>query len=536
MWRRNRQIGKIHEKLKIESLGYGWLGISSLENGKKVLIKWALPDSIVDVRIVKKKRDYLTGHIVKVHDVDKKWLDGDLKCPHHLSAYKPSPKTSLSKWEEITVTKESNTWCGWCKRQIVSYEKQLWLKEDIIKNCYAQIPHIEFLPIIGSPLQFGYRNKIEFSFGKYLKREAPDEDGTKSKNFAIAEHWQMWFHKQWEFSKVVNVDQCYLVSEHMHSMFDRIKKDLKKSWLPVHDAKTHHGLLRHLMIREWVHTNHLLVNLSIASKHFDDHPKDQKIRKEVLKSWKSDKTLQDVITTFVLSENNGLADIFSWADTTHEIMRGEWKIYEELHFNAPEDLATWSEIQNKTILRFAISPASFFQTNTHAAEVLFSTANTMLGDIKGNIIDLYCGWGSIWLSLLALGKWNRVKGIEIVPAAIQDATYNAKINHLSDRSDYYVGKAEKLVKEWVVWGEFFVWGDVVVVDPPREWMHPDVIEFLIQTKKQHNFRLCYISCNPMTMARDVTLLLDSWVFKLDTIQWVDMFPHTHHIECIGVME
>ena len=502
----------MHESLKIQSLWYGGVGISQLENGKKVLIKGALPDSVVDVRIVSKKKDYLIGHIVNVHEVDKKRLDGDAKCPHHLSPY--------SSGEHLP---EHQYWCGWCKRQAVSYESQLQLKHEIVSGCFDGVQDLEILPILWSPLVYGYRNKIEFSFGKYLKRKPPAEDGTKSKEFAIAEHRQMGFHKQGEFSKVVDIDQRYLVSSPMHEVYVRIKDDIKKSGLPVHDAKSHQGLFRHLMLREWIHTNHILMNLSYATKHFQEHPKDEQKRRALLDSRKMDKKLQESVTTFVLSDNNGLADIMRGPDTTHEIIRGEGKIYEELHYPGGE------------VVRFGISPASFFQTNTTGAELLFSTSADMLGEVKGNIIDLYCGGGSIGQCFLTLGKGKKVKGIEIVEAAIQDANYNAKINHLSDRCDYYVWKAEKVVKQGVIDGDFFIGDDVVIVDPPREGMHKDVVQFLIQMKQEHKYRLCYISCNPTTMARDVKLLLESWLFSLTELQPVDMFPHTHHIEVIGIL-
>ncbi len=515
--RKRRWVWKVFENLKVESLWYGGVGVSKLEDGKKVLIKWALPDSVVDVRIVWKKRDYFTAHIINVHSVDPKWLDGDQKCPHHLSPY-----------ASVKEIPEHAHWCWWCKWQAVSYDKQLDLKQSIVKWCFSWIVSTpEMLDIIWSPLIFWYRNKIEFSFGKYLKRKPKLEDWTKSKEFAIAQHWQMWFHKQGEFSKVVDIDQCYLVSEQMHKVFERIKFDLKKSGLPVHDAKTHKWLLRHLMVREWVHTNHILVNLSLASKHFTDHPKDQQIRRNLLKDWKQDVLLHDLITTFILSENNGLADIMRDADTTHEVIWWEGKIYEELHFQKEND--------EKEIVRFAISPASFFQTNTVWAEILFATASDMLGEVTWNIIDLYCGWGSIWQCLLALWKGVKVKWIEIVQAAIQDAQYNAKINHVEDKTDYYVGKAEKVLKQGVIDDQFFIWWDVIIVDPPREGMHPDVVAFLIDMKKQHWYRLCYISCNPTTMARDISLLIDSWLFSFNVLQSVDMFPHTHHIECIWIL-
>ncbi len=523
--RKRRGVGKIHENLKIKSLWYGWVGVCTLENGKKVLVKGALPDSIVDVKIVKKKRDYLTAHIVKVHEVDKKRLDGEVKCPHYLFSY--------AKKAEVPVHKN---WCGWCKRQAISYAKQLELKQQIVKECFAplekQIGKIEISDMLWSPKQFGYRNKIEFSFGKYLMRER-DEEGNALDTFSTAEHRQAWFHKQGEFSKVVDVDQCYLVSAPMHEAYETIKSDLKESWLPVHDAKTHLWLLRHLVIREWVHTNHLLVNLVIASNWFQDHPKHQTIWNWLLKKWKQDEHFQSLITTFVLTNNNGLADVVRGVDITTEILWWEGKIYEELHYvsgNEPDDRKETETVK----VRFGVSPFSFFQTNTLGAQVLFSTAAKMIWEVKWNVIDLYCGWGSIWQSLLVLWKGKRVKWIEIVEEAIRDAQYNAKINHINERCDYYAGKAEKLVKEWIIWNDFLVWWDVVIVDPPREWMHKDVVQFLIDLRRSSVFKLCYISCNPTTMARDIWLLVEWW-YKMWEVQSVDMFPHTHHIEVIAML-
>ncbi len=511
---------KIFTNLKVESLWYGGVGIATLESGKKMLIKWALPGSEVDVRVVKKRRDYMTAHIIKVHSVDNKWLDGDLKCPHHLSPYKVQSDIHQAK-----------TWCGWCKWQVVSYEKQCLLKDEIIQSCFPGVKNPDLVKnahIIPSPEVFWYRNKIEFSFWKYLKKYPKDEEGNQKEGFEIAQHWQMWFHKQGEFSKVVDIDKCYLVSEKMHKIFHRIKAFLQDSGLPVHDAKSHTWLFRHLMIREGIHTDHILVNLSIASKHFEKNQKDYSVRQETLKALKQNGELQEGITTFVLSENNGLADIMRDADTTHEVLRWEGKIYEELHF--PQ------EGKEDVVLRFSISPASFFQTNTHGAQVLFQQAATMLWPVQGNIIDLYCGGGSIGQCFRALGMGKKVKWIEIVEAAVRDAQFNAKINHMSEHCDYYAGKAEKLLKEGTIDGGFFIWGDAIIVDPPREGMHPDVIKFLREMKQKHGFRLCYISCNPTTMARDIELLEEDSIFEMVQFDSVDMFPHTHHIECIWILE
>ena len=214
-------------------------------------------------------------------------------------------------------------------------------------------------------------------------------------------------------------------------------------------------------------------------------------------------------------------------------------------------------------MTFRISPFSFFQTNTHGAEKLFSTAFAMLGHIEGDILDLYCGTGSIGLSLLALGNTPLQKGgrsaatggskqqligIEIVEEAIVDALHNAKINGLQERCSFIASPAEKIAISPEIWkadvlpcqGEEPVGRrglkdlDVVVIDPPRDGLHKNVIEWIVNLKKEQDFKLLYISCNPVTMARDVEMFLEAG-FKLKEVQAVDMFPHTHHVECVGVL-
>lgn len=644
--RRKRIIENVH----IKSLWYGGIGIAEGEDGKKILVKGALPDSVVDVRIVKKKRDYVLAHITKVHSMDEKWMDAEVRCPHYFFPYRcedlsspqipPDPLFPLQKGEAMRGEPHhqvSKIGCGWCKWQGMSYERQLELKQDILEGCFtplrSQIDTLEILPIIPSPLQFWYRNKIEFSFGKYLKRypsppNPPLSQGTISsvkngihlvsttprasslgeggeidcqerwqkKGFQIAEHRQLGFHKQGEFSKIVDIDQCYLVSEKMHKIYAYIKQQLQRSKLPVHDAKTHQWLLRHLVIREGVHTGHILVNLAIAAKHFEVYTKDKKIWEHLLSAWKKDLFLQKQVTTFVVTENNGLADIVRWQDSVSFVIRWEGRIFEELRMNYkhhPEFFVegshgltitaacagqkesspwqkrkiTWFEknykkrnnAQKSNIvdslhlissaslsdcisIKFQISPFSFFQTNTRGAEVLFTVWVEMLGAVKWNLIDLYCGSGTIGLSFLKLGIWQKVIGIDVVESAIQDAKYNAKINGLSERAAFYCGRVENEIK-WDVstiqsntlpFNEFFIGGDAIIIDPPREWLHPKVVAFLISLREKKKYKLLYISCNPTTMARDISLFV-AWWFSIWDIQPVDMFPQTHHVECVGLL-
>ncbi|MDR2189949.1 MAG: methyltransferase domain-containing protein [Candidatus Peribacteria bacterium] len=199
-----------------------------------------------------------------------------------------------------------------------------------------------------------------------------------------------------------------------------------------------------------------------------------------------------------------------------------------------------------TQITFRISPFSFFQTNTHGAEKLFSTAFAMLGNVKGNILDLYCGTGSIGLSLLKMSNGSFEKeqkeqaelpsliGIEIVEDAIIDARMNAKLNGLEKQSFFVASPAEKALEKYPELAEKIKNLSVVIVDPPRDGLHKNVVEWIASLKEKQPFKLLYISCNPITMARDVELFLEKG-FVLKEVQPVDMFPQTHHIESIGIL-
>ena len=506
---------KTIEWVTIDSLWYWWVGIATISEGpaagKKLIVKWGLPWSVVDVRVVKKKKDYLEWHITNVVSFPEELLDGEARCPHYLYAY--------AQRSEMPIHKQ---WCGWCKRQAISYPQQLAMKQtmvtELFEDCFASQWTTQH-PIVGSPKVYQYRNKIEFSFWKYLVRDR------EQWGFSEAHHRSMWFHKQWEFSKVVNINQCFLVSEKMHTVYDRIKADCKASWLPVHDSKTHHGVLRHCVIREWVRTWQLLVNIAIHDENLAANTQWQSTWNSLIASWSADSEMTELVTTLVVTSNSWLADIVHGSNSTLEVQWWTWTIIE------------WLQLTEEWITaRFQVSPFSFFQTNTWWAEELFGKAAELVWTKKWSLIDLYCGSGSIWLTFHALWIWSKLIWIDIVESAIRDAHHNALMNWMNAYVEFYAWKAEQLLSEWAVWDEWFQWDDLIVIDPPRSWIHKAVVEFLRSVKQRHSdVTLLYISCNPVTMRRDVDLLVAWWVFSLTAHQAVDMFPHTHHIECIGLL-
>ena len=530
---------KILKGLSIYKIWYGGIGIAQLPDGKKVLIKGgALPWSIVDVRIVKAKKDYVEAHLLEIKKQDPQILTGTPLCQHFFSPFLQEQNYDLQPYEKG---------CWGCKRQVMNYESQLQLKHDIIKDAFWKLlkkQEIWFPPVIGSPLQKGYRNKIEFSFGVYKQLDDSFRKAKKSWNseesllaqglqkYAIDADFNLGFHKQGEFSKIVDISSCGLISEKANQVFTSLKALCKDSGLPVYDQKTHQWFFRHLVIREWVNTHQMLINLSVANQNLAAEQGEIQLWEHFLEKLKSDPFLQEQVSTFVVSYNNGLADIVRNAETEIVPLWGEGVIYEILDFSQFSNSEAAN--QEQTSLKFRVSPSSFFQTNTLGAQKLFWTGFKLLRTIEGNILDLYCGAGSIGLSFLKMGIGKELIWVEIVEAAIVDAEYNAKINGLQEKSFFVASPAEKMLTKFPELKEKIQNVGLVIIDPPREWLHPNVIKYLADLKKQYTFKLLYISCNPITMARDIELLVDEG-FTFKQVQGLDMFPHTHHVECISVL-
>lgn len=492
---------KILQNITIDKIGYWGVGIWRSSDWKKVLVQWwVLPGSIIDVIVTRSRKDFFEGRVFFVHELSKEYAEREAPCHHY-----------FAPWLESTMPKHK-TGCGWCKWQQVRYDKQLKLKMDIILDSFrwitAHLQGAEIRDILASPNEFWYRNKIEYSFGDF---KSWDDHNPRA----------LWFHKQWQFSQIIDIDECLLVTDTSRNLFHHLKNLCKQSGLPVYNQVKHIWVLRHLVIREWINTGQFLVNVSISNAHMDENM--QWLRNIFQEKLKHDEFVQKHVTTLIISHNNWLWDAVFTQETVQHALRWEWHIHEKLHFNRDgEDID----------VTFKVSANSFFQTNTHGAEILFWTAASLLGEIKWPLIDLYCGAWSIWISFHKLWIWNSIYGIEIVPDAIIDAQHNAKINSI-DNSYFVAWKAEQLIASDPTFGEVCDHTECIIVDPPRDWLHKNVITFLNTLRKQKVFKLLYISCNPVTLARDIELLSSD--FKTRIIQPVDMFPHTHHIEIISLM-
>ena len=562
-------MAKVLTRVKIDKIWYGGVGLARMSDGKRILIKWgALPWSIVDLRIVKQRKDYIEAHITRIQELDPKIVDGEIFCPHFFREEKELQVSSIklqAKWK---------IWCGGCKWQMLSYTNQLKLKEDIVNDAFTKIkkklPDLNVLSIIWSPGEKNYRNKIEFSFGKYItkgqkadrlesidglgKTERIDGIGgtdrldsvpsnlstpsnqsnlsSPSENIVLSDR-SVGFHKQGEFSKIIDIDACALISDEANWIFTYIKWLCQASWLPVYDQMTHQWFFRHLVIREGTNTQQFLVNLSISDNNLTEETSPKWA--SLLDTFTTDSVLKEKVTSFVITYNNGLADTIRNNDSVTKTLWWDGYIYEKLMFTPSEKES--SIVRNEAWLAeisFRVSPFSFFQTNTLGAQQLFGQAMKMVGNVEWTILDLYCGTGTIGISFLKIGKGNKLVGIEIVEEAITDARYNAKINGIENKVSFLANPAEKAFTQSPEIKNKLNNLGLVIIDPPRDGLHKNVVQMICDLKKESDFKLLYISCNPVTMVRDIELLIAGG-FNIKEIQPVDMFPQTHHIECIGIL-
>jgi 23S rRNA (uracil-5-)-methyltransferase RumA len=354
----------------------------------------------------------------------------------------------------------------------------------------------KFLSIEWSPIVDWYRNKVEFSFWKFI-----------SKKFDREEHFNVWFHKQWEFSKIEDFDWCILIDEFQNDIYRKIKEFCKNTWYPVYDSMRQSGFFRHILIRKTHFTNQMMIILWFNPEYFED-------KKELNEAvWKIETFFNaladkyEEIKSIYLSYNSNKADIAIW---DLELIYWKETITEELHW-----------------LKFNISPKSFFQTNSSGAEKLYSMVldfahKQKLKDYK--VLDLYAWTWTIWM-IFSKAWAKEVTSVELVKQASQNWKENAMFNWL-DNMVFVCAKVEDFLGDYISkWNK----ADLLIIDPPRAWMHPNALPNILKFWVD---QIVYVSCNPSTLARDLWYILKNSDYKIEKIQAMDMFPHTHHIETI----
>lgn len=387
--------------------------------------------------------------------------------------------------------------CGGCKWQMLPYDKQLEYKQIQVTDQLTRIGHIDLppiAPIAGSAQQQFYRNKLEFTFStqEYLTREEIAAAGDTE----IERKPALGFHAPGMFDKVVDIKTCYLQQEPTNKIKNLLRELAFQHDLPFYDHRKQSGWLRNVIIRIAT-TGELMVNLIVQH--------DREELKMIL-----DTLLKEVpeITSLHYTINPKLNDTIN--DLKVETYFGKGYIEEYLEE-----------------FRFKISPKSFFQTNTRQAEELYRITRDFAG-LRGNevVYDLYCGTGSIGIFLS--GGAKKIIGIELIADAIEDAKLNAAWNGL-EHCRFYAGDVADIATD--AFFEEHGRPDVIITDPPRAGMHEKLVQQLLRMRAP---RVVYVSCNPATQARDLQLLDEA--YKVIRLQPVDMFPHTHHIENVALLE
>ncbi|WP_276134658.1 23S rRNA (uracil(1939)-C(5))-methyltransferase RlmD [Polluticoccus soli] len=388
--------------------------------------------------------------------------------------------------------------CGGCKWQMLPYSQQLKYKQQQVLDQLQRIGQIELpemQPIMGSKEERYYRNKLEFTFCTHRYRTV--EEIREAGDAVFPQEPVLGFHAPGLFDKVVEIHTCYLQKEPTNILLNVLRNYAEANKLPYYDYRSHSGWLRNVVIRV-ARTGEILINLVLGS---EDKPK----RKAIL-----DHMLANIpgITTLHYTINPKVND--SIHDLEVHTYAGKGYIEETL-----EDF------------RFKISPKSFFQTNTYQAEELYKVTREFAG-LTGTetLYDLYCGTGSIGIFCSKQAK--KVIGIEVIEDAVKDAYKNAEMNGLL-HCEFFAGDVSDICTD-----DFFATHgrpDVIITDPPRAGMHEKLVQQLLKMRAP---KVVYVSCNPATQARDLKLLDEA--YRVTRLQPVDMFPHTHHIENVALLE
>lgn len=457
-----KRIDLLLEDITIEAVAAEGKAIAHSPDGQVVFVPFAVPGDIVDIRVIKKKKNYLEGIIAEIK--------------------KPSADRQEPFCKHFGV-------CGGCKWQPLPYSLQLEAKRRQVYDQLVRIGHLdvpEILPTLPSERTRLYRNKLEFTASD-RRWILPDEDPD---GLTDAQRCGLGFHVGKFFDKVLDLEQCYLQPEPSNGIRLFVKQYALEHGIPFYNIRENHGVLRTVFVRT-SESGATMVIVCLA-EDFDG-------RKAFLDAI-ADAFPQ--ITSLYYIINAKLNDSIS--DQTCILYKGDEAIYEEMEG-----------------LRFKIGPKSFYQTNTLQAFNLYKVAREYAG-LQGDevVYDLYTGTGTI--AQFVSRKASKVIGIEYVPEAIEDARINAKANGI-DNCTFFAGD----MKDVLTPGFISRHGrpDVMIVDPPRAGMHPDVVRVILDAAPQ---RIVYVSCNPASQARDLAMMAEK--YEIAAVQPVDMFPHTQHVE------
>lgn len=441
-------------------------------NDLVVFVPYVVPGDVVDLQVKRKKNHYAEAVAVKFYE--KSPLRVEPFCQHYGV-------------------------CGGCKWQCLSYEEQIKYKQKQVFDNLTRIGKIElpeFMPILGSKKTVFYRNKLEFTFSnkRWLTEDEVKQDVKYEQMNAVG------FHIPGAFDKVLAIDKCWLQDDISNRIRNAIRDYAYEHDYAFFNLRTQEGMLRNMMVRT-SSTGELMVLLQCKITNEGELAKMKELLQYVADSFPE-------ITSLLYVINNKCNDTIGDLDV--EVFKGKDHIFEVM--------------EN---LRFKIGPKSFYQTNSDQAYELYKVARTFAGLTGEELVyDLYTGTGTIANFVARQAK--KVVGIEYVPEAIEDAKVNSEINGITNTLFYAGDMKDILTQDFI---NEHGRPDVIITDPPRAGMHNDVIDVILFAEPK---RIVYVSCNPATQARDLQLL--DVKYKVTAVQPVDMFPHTHHVENVVLLE
>ena len=456
------------ETIEFPNKGIVWVKDEAAGEIVRVIVKNGMPGQKVRFQINKKRKNRCEGRLLEV-------------------LQKSEREVREPVCDEFPL-------CGGCMYQTMAYKDQLAMKAGqvraLIEDALVRGGQVKadapeeadyvFEGIQGSPLEFGYRNKMEFSFGDAVK------DGPLT----------LGLHKKGSTYDVLTTGDCKIVHEDFTKILKCVLEYCREQKLSYYRKMSHEGYLRHLLVRRAQTTGDILVNLVTSGQ--TEHDFTELVAQLLILE------LEGHITGVLHIINDSLADVVQSDET--RILHGKDYFYETI-----------------LGLKFKITPFSFFQTNSLGAEVLYSAARSYIGSTKDmTVFDLYSGTGTIAQILADVSK--KVIGVEIVEEAVEAARENAVLNHL-DNCEFIAGDVLKVLDDVEEKPDF------IVLDPPRDGIHPKALEKIIQYQVP---KMVYISCKPSSLARDMEALLAGG-YRVERVQCVDMFPSTVHVETVCLL-
>jgi len=439
-----------------------------------IFVDKAVPGDVVDVRLVKKKKNFAEAVIETLHTPSA--LRQDSFCSHFGT-------------------------CGGCKWQHMQYDAQLTYKQKSVESALQRLGKIDVSgiePILGSAENQYYRNKLEFTFSN--KRWLDSKDMTEE-----AEGREMnalGFHVPGRFDKILGVEHCYLQANPSNNIRLKVRDYALKHNLSFYDLRNHEGAMRNLIIRT-SSTGEVMVGVVFA---YATQEQIDGLMAYIKITFPEITSLQYIVNH---KKNDTIFDqeVITYAGRDH--------IFEEM------------ALGNGKSVKYKIGIKSFYQTNSEQAYELYRITKEF-ADLKGDelVYDLYTGAGTIANFVAHSAK--QVVGVEYVPSAIEDAKFNSELNGINNTIFYAGDMKDILTREFI---EQHGKPDVVITDPPRAGMHPDVVERLLEMEAE---KIVYVSCNAATQARDLALLTEK--YDVARIKPVDMFPHTQHVENVVLLQ